>query len=263
MKTDILQLALMIKETLGIDMTTNTESLQRKMTTRLQELELSVWEYIQYVKQHPTEWEHIINYVTINETYFFREEEQLNELIKSLHQLNKKHIRVWSAACSTGEEPYTLAMLLKEHLPADTVIDIVATDINQEVLEFAKKGVYSKNSLSFRRISAETRAQYFDERDQSYEVKHQYKELVKFSPFNLVSPDKWFLMKDFDIIFCRNVLIYFDEETVKDVIERFYYALGQEGQLFLGHSDPYRQIYHKFQFVRTPNTLYLKKGDTL
>ena len=84
--------------------------------------------------------------------------------------------------------------------------------------------------------------------------------MVTFQSFNLVDQDAWFYMQNYDIIFCRNVLIYFDEETVKKVIEGFYGSLGDTGYLFLGHSDPYRQIHPKFKFVRTPETLYLTKG---
>lgn len=260
MRTDVQQLALMIKEKLGIDMENNRESLLRKMTPRLQELNKSVWEYIQYVRLQPAEWEHIIDLVTINETYFFREEEQLDELKRVIQTLDKKHLRVWSAACSTGEEPYTLAMVLNEHLPSGTTFDITASDINQDVLAFAKDATYHKNSLSFRRLPKEKILHYFDEVGEDYRVKQKYRQMIQFTPFNLVDPDAWFYMKNFDIIFCRNVLIYFDEEAVKGVIEGFYHALGEKGYLFLGHSDPYRQIHPNFTFVRTTDTLYLTKG---
>lgn len=260
MRPDAQQLALAIKEKLGIDMTDNLDGLLRKMNARLQELNLSVWEYLQYIRLHTSEWERIIDLVTINETYFFREEEQLDELKKIIQNLEKKHVRVWSAACSTGEEPYTLAMILSEHLPSDVSFEIVASDINQDVIAFAKRATYSKNSLSFRRLEKEKIARYFDEAGEDYCVKEIYKEKVTFQPFNLVDSNAWFYMRNFDIIFCRNVLIYFDEEAVKQVVEGFYDALDKKGYLFLGHSDPYRQIHPDFTFVRTPKTLYLTKG---
>lgn len=261
MKSDIMYLAEVIKEKIGIDMTKNTDSLHRKVSGRLSELNQSIWGYIQYIKHHPEEWENVIDYITINETYFFREEEQLEEYQKILKKMDKKHIRIWSAACSMGEEAYSLAIVAKESLPVDTTIEIIATDINHDVLSIAKKGLYSKNSLSFRRMAGDKIKKYFDEVDGNYQIKKEYKDLVQFKTFNLVDESKWFLMNDFDVIFCRNVLIYFDEETNKEVVERFYSALGQKGTLFLGHSDPYRQIYEKFTFVRTPTTLYLKKGE--
>lgn len=263
MQTDIGLLAEMIKEKLGIDMTYNTDGLLRKMNKRLEELNKSVWEYINYLKTNPLEWEHVIDIVTINETYFFREREQLELFKNLLEKTTKKTIRIWCAACSTGEEPYSLAILAKEALGSDVKIEIVASDINRDVIEFAKKGEYSKSSLSFRRLQASTIQCYFDEYEDVYKIKPEYKELVSFTPFNLVDPDRWILMKNFDIIFCRNVLIYFDEETTKTIIENFYHSLNEQGALFLGHSDPYRQIYKDFQLIRTTETIYLMKGDEL
>lgn len=262
METDVQNLALMIKEKLGIDMLNNLDSLKRKIKSRLDELNISIWEYIRFVKENEKEWDKIIDIVTINETYFFREEEQLDEFKKEIKSFDKNHIRVWCAACSTGEEPYTLSMLLKENLPIGTTFEVVASDINKDVVDFAKKGFYQKNSLSFRRLDDSTIRKYFEDKENGYEVKKEYKENVSFTTFNLVGLN-WFAMKDFDVIFCRNVLIYFDEKTVKDIVKNFYYSLGEKGSLYLGHSDPYRQIYDKFKFIRTPQTLFLKKGDIL
>lgn len=262
MQPELIHLATMIRDKIGIDMLKNTESLERKLAARLQELDVSVWGYVQYVKKNPTEWDRIIDYITINETYFFREEEQLDEFKKTLQSITKKHVRIWSAACSMGEEAYTLAIIAKETLPAGTTVEIIATDINEDVLDTAKLGIYSKNSLSFRRLPADKIARYFDEVVGGYQIKETYKNMVKFSSFNLVDTQKWIFMREFDVIFCRNVLIYFDEETNKQVIEQFYESLGEKGMLFLGHSDPYRQIYTGFKFIRTPKTLYLQKGET-
>lgn len=261
MLTDIDYLAQAIKEKLGIDLTEDTEKLVRKITPRLEALDKSVWEYTQYIKTHTQEWEQIIDAVTINETYFFREEEQLRAYTEKLQTANKPHIRVWSAACSSGEEPYTLAILAKEHLPNGTTVEIIATDLNQDVLAFAKKGRYKKNSLSFRRMDPTKILHYFDEEGDEYVIKPIYKEMVNFSSFNLVEETNWIFMKYFDIIFCRNVLIYFDEDTTKKIFENFYDSLNEKGSLFLGHSDPYRQIYDQFKLVRTPELLYLVKGE--
>jgi len=261
MKHDYTQLAQMIKERLGIDTIDNIHSLERKVESRLKELDVSVWEYIRLLKEKEAEWEILTEMVTINETYFFREEEQLNQMISLIEKLDKKHIRIWSAACSTGEEPYSIAMKLRKHFSDSKRIEITATDINNRVLELGRNGRYHKHSLSFRRMTASLLSELFTEDEVYYEVRKEYRDMVSFSSFNLVSASQWADKKDFDLIFCRNVLIYFDDQSIHDITENFYHSLSSDGFLFLGHSDPYRMIYDGFEIKRTEDTLYLKKRD--
>lgn len=262
MNNDLEILSNFIKEKLGIDLNHNLYSLSRKLTPRFDELKLSPLSYISFLKSNKDEWEHVIDLLTINETYFFREKDQLNvfkELVTELSKTKSK-IRIWSAACSTGEEPYSLAFTLSDFIDKDVEIEIVASDINKEVINTAENASYSKNSLSFRRASNIDLFNYFEEKDDTYVVKERYKNLVKFERFNLIDEDSWFFMKDFDFIFCRNVLIYFDDEAIEKIIENFYFSLSDQGALFLGHSDPYRSIFKEFEFIRTDSTIYFKKG---
>lgn len=250
----------------GLNYFTNMNSFQLKVARRLQALSLNdVEAYRIYVQAHPEEWKRLIEELTINETYFFREQNQLNTYkddILPVLKNNHTPIRVWSATCSSGEEPYTLAMLAAEAgVASSQQIEIVATDINLKVLEHAKRGVYNKRSLSFRRIEETWLKKYFEETATSYEVKSSIQDVVSFEYLNLLQQHEIDTVGQFDIIFCRNVLIYFDEETVGKVIAAFYKALKPGGYLFLGHAESitkYKDI--GFETINENGTFYYRKG---
>lgn len=218
--------------------------LENRLSKRMNELNFkSFKDYIYYLKYDVNgkkEMEIMINLVTINETYFLRERAQMDYMVKTaipeLIAQGKRSLRIWSAACSTGEEPYSLAILIDEAgLNAKAKIDIVATDINTEVVEIAKQGDY--RSMSFRGTPESFVSKYFTKNNMFFSISPEIKKRIRFTTGNLTAPGIGIQMGKFDIIFCRNVLIYFDNDGKKKVVEMFYNSLNTSGFLFLGHSE--------------------------
>jgi chemotaxis protein methyltransferase CheR len=200
------------------------------------------YRYLLYHKDRDQELASIIDIITVNETYFFREQNQLKtlseEILPEILQTNKdkKKLRIWSAGCSTGEEPYTVAMIVLEKARfRDWDIEIFGSDINQRVLQVARSGVYRKNS--FRTTEPYFMHKYFSEEDGLSTISDKVKQYVNFTHLNLLDPFKIKLFGAMDIIFCRNVLIYFDQSSRKKVIEMFYERLVDGGYLLLGHAE--------------------------
>ncbi len=184
----------------------------------------------------------IIDVLTVNETYFFREQSQLKtfseEILSELRDINrdKKKLRIWSAGCSTGEEPYTIAMLVLENGNFNGWnVEIFGSDINQRVLQVARSGIYRKNS--FRTTEPYFINKYFKEENSLFRISDNVKQYVNFSHLNLLDPFKVRLVGTMDVIFCRNVLIYFDQMSRKKVVEIFYERLMNGGYLLLGHAE--------------------------
>ncbi|MCX7747373.1 MAG: protein-glutamate O-methyltransferase CheR [Clostridia bacterium] len=200
------------------------------------------------------------NEITINKTDFFREINHF-EFIKKNSDLilerNKRirrnsEIRVWSAGCSTGEEAYTLAMVLQEHFLPGLLIKILATDLNSKVVSQAMKGVYPssiKGDMDILYLS-----KYFEKVQNEWYVTESTKRLVTFRLFNLM--DDFPFKKLFDFIFCRNVMIYFDSKTQQRLIDKFYEVLAPGGLLFIGHSESLTNKKHKYQYIQP--TIYMK-----
>lgn len=251
----------------GLNYLNNLSSLENKISRRMEKLQIiNLWDYCRHLEQNPEEWDAAIEALTINETYFFREEKQLLELKDVILPLLKEKklpgekVRIWSAACSTGEEPYTLAMMVKDTgLFKENEIEIVATDINKRVLELAEKGVYNKTSLSFRRIPNELLSKYFHEYDTYFKVKDEIKDIVQFSYLNLLDDRLMEKQVNIDVVFCRNVLIYFDHETIRKVVTHFHQSINSGGYLFLGHSENISSYNIGFKSLYTPKTFYYQK----
>ena len=200
------------------------------------------YRYLLYHRNREEELAAIIDNITVNETYFFREQNQLKafseEILPELRETNrdKKRLRIWSAGCSTGEEPYTTAMLiLEKRLFHGWNIEVFGSDINQRVLRVARGGIYGKNS--FRAIEPYFLGKYFKEDNGFFRISDSVKQYVNFSHLNLLDPFKVKLVGMMDIIFCRNVLIYFDHPSRKKVIEMFHERLVDGGYLLLGHAE--------------------------
>lgn len=188
------------------------------------------------------EVELMLNALTTNLTSFFREEHHFEHLqnvaLQScLDQLSgvDRHVRIWSSACSTGEEPYSIAMsILQSQIePSDRKVKILATDINTDVLNQASEGRYSKTVLLKCPANYRQYFKIFD--DESGEIDSSVRNLISFRKLNLLG--NWPMSRKFDIIFCRNVLIYFDNETKLRLIQRFIDILKPKGWLYLGHSE--------------------------
>ena len=245
--------------------------LETRLSRRLSILDLPNFEdyynYLKYSPKRKSEIKELLNSVTTNETSFFRDLPQLDVFIDVLKQIvpapsinpNKK-IRIWSAGCSTGEEPYTIAIMIKEKFPFSNVkFDIIGSDISEKVLDSAKRGVY--NSYTLRNASENIIAKYFNKiDDDSFALKDEIKHMTGFYNVNLVDAKEVKNLDIFDIVLCRNVIIYFDDESKKMAISNIYESLKIGGHLFLGHSESLHFISTSFKLVgfgKTP--LYRKE----
>jgi chemotaxis protein methyltransferase CheR len=214
----------------------------------------------------------LINAVTINETYFFRHAEQhttfveevLPELVEERLRAGQRRVRLWSAACSTGDEPYTLALLIRERLAARyprVAFEIVGTDINTEVLARAKEGVYSPYAV--RNVPPDLLARYFTRRalprGEAFELDDAVRAAVTFRPLNLVDAAAVRQMRDVDAAFCANVLIYFDDAAKQAAAAHLYAALRPGGYLFVGVSETLYGVTQAFRPVRLAQAVAYRK----
>jgi chemotaxis protein methyltransferase CheR len=209
----------------------------------------------------------LLNEITIGETYMFRHPAQLNamstvilpQIMQSKTAIGLKRLRFWSAGCSTGEEPYTLAMfLLEEKQLAGWTFDILATDLNTNSLESSRAGVYGDYAL--RNTPEPLRRKYFkDAGDGKLEVNALLRSRVRFDRVNLNDDSKMVFLKGIDVIFCCNVLIYFDLVSKRRVVQHFYNNLLPGGYFFLGHAESLFQVDEAFRLVHfSGTTAYLK-----
>ncbi|TAN41772.1 MAG: protein-glutamate O-methyltransferase CheR [Nitrospirae bacterium] len=222
------------------------------------------YRFIRYDKNSANELSEIMDILTVNETYFFREQNQLkafsDEILEELRETNHGTgtLRIWSAGCSTGEEPYTLAMLINEKGTfRGWDIEIYGSDINQRVLQTARRGVYRKNS--FRTTEPYYLNKYFVEEDGNFRINDAVKKNITFSYLNLLDPFKTKFMGKMDVIFCRNVLIYFDAASRRKVIENFYDRLTDGGYLLLGHAESLINISTAFNLKHFKNDMVYQK----
>ena len=233
----------------------------------------SVREYLDILtaaKDQDAELRALLNEVTIGETYLFRSVPQLEALrrmilpqfVEQKKKMGLKRLRIWSAGCSTGEEPYTLAMILLEEtqtLLNGWTFEIVATDLNDRSIETAKAGIYG--SYALRNVPEQFKKKYlrFASADK-LAISDEAKARVSFSRLNLSDDSKMVFMKGMDVIFCCNVLIYFDLPSKSRVVQHFYANLMVGGYFFLGHAESLYQVNEQFRLVHFPGaTAYWKK----
>ena len=240
------------------------EMLYSRLSRRLQALDLkSFFSYYKLLQADDgEELVHFINAMTTNLTAFFREPHHFELLGQKLlpQLLNKKHasrrLRIWSAGCASGEEAYSVAMVLKEIVPADWDVKILATDLDSQVLEKGKLGVYAKDKITG--ISPSRLHRWFKKGSGmnmgQVQVVPELQVLVTFKHLNLMH--KWPMRGPFDIIFCRNVVIYFDKDTQKILFERFANLLDNNGYLLIGHSENLFQLSTRFNLLQ--KTVYVK-----
>jgi chemotaxis protein methyltransferase CheR len=210
----------------------------------------------------------LLNEITIGETCFFRNQSQLQALcnvvipriVEAKARLAVRRMRIWSAGCSTGEEPYTLALLLLEQSRRSLknwIVEILATDLNERSLAHAKNAVY--DSRSTRNLSAGYREQYFTASGGQLQVQQVVRKSVEFKRLNLSDDTHMSSIRGMDIIFCCNVLIYFDHASKRRVIQHFYNSLLPQGYLFLGQTESLYGVADNFQLVHLPGaTAYVK-----
>ena len=210
----------------------------------------------------------LLNEITIGETCFFRNQPQLDALrnivlpriLEARTKMALPQLRVWSAGCSTGEEPYTLSMMLMEELNGRLKgwnFEVSATDLNERSIAHCKQGAYG--GYSTRNLNAYFKQKYFVPRGENLQVNPEVKSRVTFNRVNLLDDVRMSFMKGFDIIMCCNVLIYFDVLSKKRVIQHFYNNLLPHGYLFLGHSESLYGVSEDFRLVHLPSaTAYVK-----
>ncbi|MCB1744491.1 MAG: protein-glutamate O-methyltransferase CheR [Gammaproteobacteria bacterium] len=215
------------------------------------------------------ELQQLTSLLTVNETYFFREEYQfecmvgpvLAEVVKN--RRDKAPVRIWSMPSSTGEEPYSIALYLLESWPqiGEVDVEIAASDIDLRVLQLAKEGIYSERSV--RNLPKAVLDKYFAPVARGhFQVCKDLRETVAFSEANLSNPLQTRKFRGFDVIFCRNLLIYFDDASRRIAAEALYDALKPGGFLFLGHSESMSRISSLFTVRRFPQAIvYQRPGD--
>lgn len=253
--------AKLIHEESGIFMKpTKITLLSNRLRKRLQSLKLTsfsdYYDFLLKQSDRSREIEELLDVVSTNETYFFRNERHFDALLEKMLPdiANKKKdrtLRIWSAGCSTGEEPYTIAICVNEKrsLFQGWNIEIIATDIAYTVLEFARVGRYSGRRIE--KVPSDYMKKYFNlikPEDGLYEINNDCRKLIKFGQLNLFKDP---FPKDIDIIFCRNVMIYFDREHQRKLVADFYKSVSKSnGYLLIGHSETLHSISESFTYVK-------------
>jgi len=249
MKNDLYIIDSFLKKNFGILLDNKRKQIfYQNLNKRIKKSGMeSVAHYYQYIKSHNgrDELQALISFLTIGETYFLRNVFQWNALQKYIipqilkaKKGKQKTLSIWSAGCSTGEESYTIAIMLYESLPyiRNWDINIMATDVNQLSLNMAQKGLYSANS--FRETPDYFRNKYFFPVNDKYKIDPKFKPFIKFKKFNFISTSGYSdYYNSFDIIFCRNVLMYFSSDVSKKILQSLIQCLVQDGYLFLGHVE--------------------------
>lgn len=211
----------------------------------------------------------IIPLITISETYFFRNSSDINTLKKYIlpelinkHRNSSKTLRVWSAGCASGEEAYSLAISIFELIPdiESWNIFVLGSDIDSEALENARKGIYKKWAL--REVHDDTIRKYFSQKNDTFELKERYKQMVTFQCINLCDDfyiSHNYLISNMDLILCKNVTLYFRSVTTKRIIDNFYNALSDGGYLIMGHADHSSEYCKRFILKTFPDSLVYHK----
>jgi chemotaxis protein methyltransferase CheR len=222
---------------------------------------------------HEPELVALLNEITVGETCFFRNQPQLDALrkivlpriVEARARMPLRHLRIWSAGCSTGEEPYTLSMMLLEEINGPLqgwTFEILATDLNERSLAHAEQGFYGEYST--RNLPPYFRQKYFVSGGDKWQIDAELKRPVKFTRVNFLDDSCMVLMKDLDLILCCNVLIYFRGAAKRRVLQHFYNNLLPHGYLFLGHSESLYGVNDDFRLVHFPSvTAYVKSDEQI
>ncbi|MCZ7610082.1 MAG: protein-glutamate O-methyltransferase CheR [Ignavibacterium sp.] len=246
--------------------------LESRLHKRIIHLGLKSFEqYFDFVKTNPSgasEIKYLYEAITINETFFFRNQPQLDalvstvlpEIIASKEKLGREKIRIWSAACSSGEEAYSVAMMIQDIIKPkypSVEFEIVGTDISNSVVDTARRGSYKEYSV--RNTPVYYLKKYFKTNGTSFELDPKIKSMASFKLLNLYDDISMRTMINFDIIFCANVLIYFDQASKIKVINHLYNSLYKDGYLFIGYSETLHGISRAFKLISFPKTIGYKK----
>jgi len=255
---DFNRLVTFMKSMYGIDLSKKRQLIVGRLSTTVTKMGLSSFEeYVDHILKHknPNDIEILLNKLTTNYTFFMRENEHFeyfkNVVLPWLEKTraNKKVLSIWSAGCSSGEEPYTLSMILKDYFRNKPGWDtrVLASDISQDVLRTAQVAQYDE--LALKDVPAEWKKRYFRKTDVpgKYTVSPEIKSNVIFRTFNLMDPITFKLK--FDVIFCRNVMIYFDQPTKDALVQRFYNASAPGAYLMIGHSEGLNKATTPYDYI--------------
>lgn len=243
-----------IKDNYGINLSKKRLLIEARMYSVLAKKNMTNFtEYINFIKKNPAELNTMLNKLTTNHTYFMREPEHFRFLKETILPWQErtntlKNLQIWSAGCSTGEEAYTAIMVMKDYFRLDKNWDyrILATDISTRVLQRAQIGVYPPESI--KGIPVEWKNRYFKQNgEQEYALSEEIKKEVIFKELNLMRPFPF--KRHFDLIFCRNVMIYFDQPTKNELVRKFYDVLNPGGYLFIGHSETVQRDTTNFKYI--------------
>ncbi len=212
------------------------KQMRRRIDTLAQKNKATSYEeYVKLLKSDNELFEQFVNFLTINVSEFYRNPDQWKlmdeKVIPKLIADHGKDIKIWSAACSTGDEPYSLVMAFSKHIPLSN-IHITATDIDKQVIASAKAGLYSEKSIA--NVPDDLKRKYFTQVGSSFKISDEIKRCVTFKEHNLLKDP---YPKDFDLILCRNVVIYFTDEAKDEIYRKFYASLKQKGVLFIGSTE--------------------------
>jgi chemotaxis protein methyltransferase CheR len=260
----------LIREHCGLAFPDDSKFLvERRLLPRLEALRMrsytDYYRHLRYTADARTELDEIAERITTNETYFFRERYQLDafqhEILPALHARRARgpRLHVWSAGCSTGEEAYTIAMLIRETgLYADWDVRVFGSDVSRRVIAAARRGLYGKSSF---RATDERylRAYFHPVADGRHQVNDDVRAMVSFGVLNLFEDEMLAVVGDMDVIFCRNVLIYFDLEARRRVIASFHRKLSPGGYLLLGHTESLVNLSTAFELVHLERDMVYRK----
>lgn len=242
--------------------------IQKRLSPRARELNFDSFQkyfyFLQYDPRSEAEFDHVYDLVTTNETYFFREPAQLKafteEIVPELLEKRAvRKIRIWSAGCSSGEEPYSIAMLLQEAGWFEKgAFEVFASDLNQVVLHKARLGIYRENA--FRATPLPLREKYFMHLpDGSWKISDDIRNRVSFGRLNIYDEGRVALLGNLDVVLCRNVIIYFDDSSKRVVINNFYNRLVEGGFLLLGHAESLISLSTQFKLRHLKNDMVYQK----
>jgi chemotaxis protein methyltransferase CheR len=270
---EFIQLRDFIYQQCGIFIAENRKYLiENRLSSRIKELNLkSYTEYYNFLRfdvSRKTELNKLFEVVTTNETSFYRNPPQLEvfqnivlaDIVEKCRKAGRKRLRLWSAGCSTGEEPYTLAIILHEVLKSDIAawdIKITANDLSDAVLNAARRGIYSEYAL--RTTPPEILSAYFTKDGNVYRINESLKRIVAFGQINLNDKEQLKRVEKSQIVFCRNVIIYFDDDMKRRVINAYYDNLEPDGVLLIGHSESLHNITRAFQLEQHKGTIVYRK----
>jgi chemotaxis protein methyltransferase CheR len=250
----------LIYDEFGISLSDQKITLvQSRLRKWVKQLNLKTYKDLyEYFLNDTTELFLLADAITTNVTSFFREAAQWEYLKKHLSTYKEKKLRIWSSACSSGQEPYTIAIFLKENLKdfKSWDIKILATDLSKDILKRAIKGEYRPDDV--KGLTKSHLQKYFTKIGQNYVVKKELKDMIVFKSFNLVTGNYEIFKNKFDMIFCRNVMIYFDKKTQYDVIDNLKNLLDNDSLLLLGHSESITTQVQSLKIVTS--SIYTKKA---